>query len=312
MQIVKFRSDRDLSRLETYLADRYLESRQAVSWLPARLHDLIYRVAMQETDEGREKSADHIYWWEENGEIAACILPDGENVYVSIRDGWESLVPEMIDFSEKNCLPLFNKTDDGSVKFWFAIGSGQSCLQETLIRRGYAKYPEEEFVNCVYPVETVFSAVLPKGFRLLYGEDYPNKENKWSALRLSFHPDWEAPDYTASMTPYVGRTSSALYRDSFECLVVDENSEEKNNVCAYCFVYVDKRTGTALVEPVGTREKYRHRGFGTAMMHGVFKRCRRLGIKKCYVYSFGGRRDFYAAVGFRTETSNGFWYKTLR
>lgn len=71
MKVVKFESNSDLDRLESYLRDRYFESGHAISWLPARLHDLIYRVGVQEMNEGREKSVDHIYLWEENGEIAA-------------------------------------------------------------------------------------------------------------------------------------------------------------------------------------------------------------------------------------------------
>lgn len=311
MQIVQFSPDRDIPRLEDYLADRYIESRSAVSWLPARLHDLIYRVGAQEQDEGREKSADHIRLWEENGEIAACLLPDGENIYVSIRSGWERLFPEMISYAEKNLLSLLPEAEEGSVKIWFAVDSGQDYMQETLKERGYEKYPEEEYLSCIHPGEKELSPELPAGFRLLYGEDYHNEENKWSALRLSFHPDWEAPGYRASMAPYAGRKNSALYRDSFECVVVTDDPAESNDVCAYCFTYVDKRTGTAMVEPVGTREKYTHRGLGTALMHGVVKRCRQLGIEKCYVDNFGWRKDFYAAAGFRVETSCGFWHKRL-
>lgn len=58
MRIVKFVPDRDLDRLEAYLADRCLESRRAATWLPARLHDLIFRVGRQESDDGREISAE--------------------------------------------------------------------------------------------------------------------------------------------------------------------------------------------------------------------------------------------------------------
>ncbi len=47
------------------------------------------------------------------------------------------------------------------------------------------------------------------------------------------------------------------------------------------------------------------------MMRGVLNRCGSLGLEKCCVDSFGRRKDFYAAAGFRTETSIGFWYKTL-
>lgn len=153
---------------------------------------------------------------------------------------------------------------------------------------------------------------LPGGFRFLFGEDYPNEENKWSALRLGFHSDWESPDYRAGMNPYRARKNSSLYRDSFECVVVDDNAKEGNPVCAYCFVYVDKRTKSALIEPLSTREKYRRKGIGTAMLHGAVLRCRKLGIERCYVDSFGWRKDFYAAAGFFTESSVSFWYKTLR
>lgn len=311
MTIRKFQIENDLDRLESYLRKRYFENHNALSWLPERLHDLLYRVSAQESDEGREKSADYIFLWEEDGEIVACILPDGENIYVSIKEGFEQLFAAMLAFSEKNCRPLFPRTESGAVKFWVAISDGLPYAQKTLIDSGYGKYEEEEFMNCVYPQNAEASADLPHGFRLLYGEEYPDEENKWSALRMGFHPDYESPDYRAGMNPYHERKKSSLYPGSFECIVADDNAAENNNVCAYCFVYVDKQTKTALIEPVSTREKYRRRGFGTAMMHGAVQRCKELGVEKCYVDSFGRRKDFYNAAGFFTENSIGFWYKTL-
>ena len=47
-------------------------------------------------------------------------------------------------------------------------------------------------------------------------------------------------------------------------------------------------------------------------MYGAVQRCKEKGIKKCYVDSFGWRRDFYNAAGFFTEDSISFWYKILR
>ena len=94
--------------------------------------------------------------------------------------------------------------------------------------------------------------------------------------------------------------------------MIDETTSEANNVCAYCFVYVDRQTRTALVEPVSTREKYQHKGIGKAMMHGVMRRCKEIGVERCYVNSFGWRKKFYNAAGFVTEDTVGFWYKFLR
>lgn len=48
------------------------------SWLPERLHDLIYRMDIQYTDAGNPKFSNYIFIWEENGEIVGCILPDGD------------------------------------------------------------------------------------------------------------------------------------------------------------------------------------------------------------------------------------------
>ena len=58
MEVRKFRLHCDLQKLEVYLRNQYLENRNMTSWLPERLHDLIYRMGAQETDGGREKSAD--------------------------------------------------------------------------------------------------------------------------------------------------------------------------------------------------------------------------------------------------------------
>lgn len=311
MQIRKFQPEKDLEKLEAYLRNQYCRNQNMSSWLPQRLHDLIYRMGAQEADGGRERSVDYIFLWEEKEETLACILPDGENIYFSIKNGFESLFRSMLAYSEENCLPLFHKAEDGSVKFWVAANDSLSYMQKNLLEAGYTRYAEEDYDNCVYPQKISVSVDLPEGFALLYGEAYDDEENKWSACSLGFHPDWEAPDYRTNMNPYLARKRSSMYQDSFECIVVDENAQEKNDVCAYCFVYVDKQTKTAFIEPVSTREKYRHKGIGTAMMHAVMLRCKEMGIEKCYVNSFGWRRKFYNAAGFSTEDSIGFWHKII-
>ena len=311
MRIVHFQPDRDLYRLESYLRERYFEYRDAGSWLPERLHDLVYRVGSQEGDEGRPKSAGFIFFWEDNAEIVACVLPDGENVYVSIRDGYEQLLESMIVFSEQHCRPLFPAREDGSVKFWFAVSDSFPYMRRTLSELGYGEYPEKEYTVCVCPQTADMAAPLPEGFRLRYGDEYPDEEKKWSALRMGFHPEYEGPGYRASMRPYTERKRSGLYADSFECLVTEDRAEGDNDICACCFVYVDRRTRTALIEPVSTRERYRHRGIGTAMVRGAVERCREKGVEKCFVDAFGERKDFYLSAGFFTEDSISFFHKIL-
>jgi len=311
MNIRKFQLHKDLSDLETYLRSQYLSNRNMSSWLPQRLHDLIYRTGAQESDRGITRSADYIFLWEENERIVACILPDGENIYISIKSGFEYLYKDILSYSEENCLPLFHKADDDSTKIWVAANDSLSYMQEALLSSGYSRYHENDYDNYVYPLQIQVSVNLPEGFKLLYGDEYENEQNKWSACSLGFHPDLESPDYRVSMNPYHSRKKSTMYQDSFECIVVDEKTQESNNVCAYSFVYVDRQSSTALIEPVSTREKYQHKGFGKAMMHAAILRCKEIGIEKCYVNSFGWRKHFYNAAGFITEDSISFWYKTV-
>ena len=169
MQIRKLQPATDLQKLEVYLRQQYFANQNMSSWLPERLHDLIYRVSAQEVGGGRERSMDYIFLWEENEEIIACILPDGENIYTSIKAGFEQLYPALLSYSEEHCLPLFGKADDGSVKFWVAANDSLTYMQETLLDMGYARYAEEDYDNYVHPLETSVSVDLPKGFALLYG-----------------------------------------------------------------------------------------------------------------------------------------------
>lgn len=311
MKIKKFDIERDLMKLEEFLRNQYLANRNMTSWLPERLHDLIYRMDTQYTDEGKLKSSDYIFLWEDNDKIVGSILPDGDAIYISLKNGYEDLFSTIVSYAEEKCKPLFEKEKDGSIDFLIVVNDSLKYRKEFLESNGYTRQKEEDYDNYVYPQEMNVSINLTEGYKLVYGDEYTDEENKWSACNLGFHPDLENPNYRNDMGAYNSRKKSSMYKDSFECMVIDENTIEKNDVCSYCFVYVDKKSKTAFVEPVSTRERYRHKGIGTAMMHGVMLKCKELGIEKCYVNSYDWRRKFYNAAGFSTEDSIGFYHKKI-
>lgn len=114
MPIRRFESQKDPEPLSRFLRELCDSAAGPVSWLPARLHDLLYRVAAQERLDGRAVSGDYIFLWEQGQQLNACLLPDGENIYLAIRPGYESLFPALITFAEANCLPLFPAAVDGT------------------------------------------------------------------------------------------------------------------------------------------------------------------------------------------------------
>lgn len=312
MKIKKFNLDNDLKQLESFLRNQYLENKNMTSWLPERLHDLIYRMDTQYTNAKKNKSSDYIFIWENNDEIVGCILPDGDAINISIKSDYGALYKTIVSYAEEHCKPLFETLEDGSIDFLVITNDSLKDRTRILEENGYIRQKEEDYDNYVYPQETNIEVNLPIGYKLLYGNEYPDEENKWSACNLGFHPDLESPNYRNNMEAYNSRKKSSMYKDSFECLVIDENATEQNNVCSYCFVYIDKESKTAFIEPVSTREKYRHKGIGTAMMHGVILKCKELGIEKCYVNSYDWRRKFYNASGFITEDSIGFYHKKIK
>ncbi len=311
IQIIKFNKEKDLNRLESFLRNQYFENKNMTSWLPERLHDGIYRMDAQLVDAGKEKSSDYFFLWEENETIVGCVLADTDTIHIFIKNGFEELYKDMVKYAEENCKPLFKIKEDGTIDFCIILHDSLKNRVEILKELGYEKQVGEDYDNYVYPQEIDVNIDLPNGFKLVYGDEYINEVNKWSACNMGFHPELESPNYKNKMNPYESRKKSSMYKDSFECLIIDENSHDSNDVCSYCFVYVDKESKTAFIEPVSTREKYRHKGIGTAMMHGVIQKCKNIGVEKCYVNSYDWRRKFYNAAGFITEGSIGFWIKNI-
>ena len=167
MKIKKFDIENDLINLEEFLRNQYLKNKNMTSWLPERLHDLIYRMDTQYTDAGKPKSSEYIFLWVDNNEIVACILPDGDAIYISIKNGYEDLFESIVSYAEENCKPLFEKDADGSIDFLVIANDSLKYRKEFLEMNGYSRQQEEDYDNYVYPKNTDVSIDLPKGYKLV-------------------------------------------------------------------------------------------------------------------------------------------------
>ncbi|MBE6930690.1 MAG: GNAT family N-acetyltransferase [Ruminococcaceae bacterium] len=309
MEIHRFELNRDLARLENHLRACYDESHRMTSWLPQRLNDLLFRIDPQHSCRPDFiPSRDYIFICEENNNIRACILPDNDAIYVSIRRGFDYLFPEILTYAQTHCRALFHPDKNGQILFLVVTHDSLTARTAELARRGYVKQAEQDYDNFILPMKFSGEITLPPGFHLVYGESIPNEYAKSAACNLGFHPENEdCSHYQVNMYGYRGRKDATMYSDSFECLVTASDGD----ICSYSFCYVDKLSSTAFIEPVSTRQKYRRMGIGSAMMAGIALRCRDLGIEKCYVNSYDWRRKFYNAAGFTTEDSIGFWTRPL-
>ena len=312
MTIKRFNKKEDYERIISFLTEQYKINKNMVCWLPERFDDLIFRIDTLYHDErGQEKSQDYIYIFEENNEIVGVVIPDGDSFNSCIKNGYEYIFSKMLDLSEKELLPLFEKNENGEIDFLVVSHDSLTYQREELLKRGYIRDEAGDYDNVAKPLETNYEITLPQGFKQVYGYDFPDLV-KMRACHYGFHPvDDDGnlyKEYGEGPKSYITRKQSRYFKDSFESLIVTDDGD----ICAYSFCYVDKITNTALVEPVSTREKYRKLGLCKAMMHGIINKCKELGIERVYVNSYDWRKKVYNSSGFETEDSIGFWHKKIK
>ena len=312
MNIKKFNKNQDYDRVISFLTNQYKDNKNMVSWLPERFDDLIFRIDTLYHDErGLEKSSDYIYLFEDNNEIVGIVVPDGDSFNSCIKKGYESIFSQMLDLSEKELLPLFEKEKDGSINFLVVSHDSLEYQAEELKKRGYTRDEAGDFDNVQHPLETNYEINLPDGFKQVYGENLDDNM-KAKACHYGFHPADDDGILTGTFREgalaYQGRKNSQFYKDSFESLIVTDDGD----ICTYCFCYVNKNTSTAFIEPVCTREKYRMKGLAKQMLYGVINRLKEMNIENCYINSYDWRKKVYNSAGFETEDSIGFWHKKIK
>ena len=312
MKIKRFNKEEDYDRVIKFLRDNYRENKSMVSWLPQRFDDLIYRVDVLHHDErGLERSADYTFLFEDDeNNIVALLVPDGDSFNSCIKKGYENIFSEMLDLGEKELKPLFKTEEDGTINFLVVSHDSLKYQQEELLKRGYVRDEAGDFDNVLHPLETNYVIDLPEGFKQVFGENI-NDGMKSTACHYGFSPEFDNGDLTTDPSEgtlsYRGRKNSQFYKDSFESMIVTIDGD----ICSYCFIYVDKETSTAFFEPVSTREKYRHKGFATQMIHGAINRLKEMGIENAYINSYDWRVNVYRSAGFETEDTIGCWHKRI-
>lgn len=312
MTVKKFEIKEDYERVSGFLTDCYRHNKNMVCWLPERFDDLLLRIDTLYRDErGQKASSDYIYIFEEDHEIVGVIIPDGDSFNSCIKRGYEYIFGDMLDLAEKELQPLFEWDQNREIDF--LVISHDSLKYQTieLSKRGYLKDNAEDYDNVQHPMETHYHICLPNGFQQIYGHGL-DENSKAKACHYGFHPEDDDDILTGKfregILSYQARKQSRFYKDSFESIVVTGD----NDICSYCFCYVNQELSTAYIEPVCTREKYRGMGLCRQMLYGVINRLKAMNIENAYINSYDWRKTVYNRCGFETEDSIGFWHKKIQ
>jgi ribosomal protein S18 acetylase RimI-like enzyme len=129
------------------------------------------------------------------------------------------------------------------------------------------------------------------------------------AARVELHREvWAPSRFTGD--GYARLQRKPIYRPDLDLVVVTPAGE----LASYCIVWWDPASRTGEFEPVGTAERFRGRGYGTALMRDGLRRLHTLGAEHAIVIS-GTReerapsRRLYAASGFDVAFRYETWMR---
>ena len=229
------------------------------------------------------------------------------DVYVNLRDGYEALADEIIEYAETQ-MPRF----DGEKAF--VLFPGQTALIEAVRRRGYVVVHEE--VDHAFDFETgTLDYPLPKGFHMI---DPPACEPEklarcfWkgfgSGERAPFE-NWAArvtgDDWTAQRSYYgvLGETLAppphATY--DYNVIIADESGE----YACFSGMWWVPENRLAYMEPLCTIPEHRGKGLAAAALSAHVRRLRPLGAR----LMTGGGSPFYSHIGYNREIRWQHWKK---
>ena len=291
----------DYGAVMDFLREIYLQTRTQHCWLPQRWEYAEHAVNHMNVARGDDSWQRYIGIWEEHGRIVGIShKEEGNNAFLQIRPGYDSLTDEMLDFAEaviavrtsdgKKCLNVWSRESDG-------------YRNERLAYRGYTRGDDGNYYNG-QPLSQTFTPRPPDGYSLISAVEETDALRRVNAGHAGFHPEEEAleevPEHFARME------QAPLFLPELELMT----QYRDGILTSFCVVWYDEMTKTGMFEPVATHANHRRRGLGKAMLLEGLRRLQTLGAEHAFVESYGDQRKaFYHAAGFEAFDKDWYWTK---
>lgn len=288
-----YQTEEDYWRIRQFLREVYLlNSRHDYSWPMLRwdywrwhVNENIFKLNIPEV----------VFLWELDGQIAAVLNPDSPGeAFFQIHPvlGAEVSMAEMLEVAEQH---LTRTKKDGHRELIVWINAWDEKSKQIFGERGYArsKFQAEHMRRRSYKMP-VPPGLPPEGYIVrALGEVAELPARSWLSWK-AFHPD-EPDQAYGGWEWYQNVQRIPLYRRDLDIVAVAPDGE----LSAFCTVWLDDVTRTAVFEPVGTHPDHQRRGLGKAVMAEGLRRAERLGATLASVSSSGdGAHALYASMGF--------------
>jgi GNAT superfamily N-acetyltransferase len=288
-----FQTDEDYWRIRQFLREvSLLNDRHDYSWSLLRWDYWRWHVNLNILHFNLENM---IHLWEVEGQIVAMLNPDGNGeAFFQIHPAFRSDVSMsgMLNLAEQK-LARTNEAVKQELLAW--VNGDDDSTKKIFSERGYvrAKFSAEHMRRRCFSKPIPDAPILEGYVVRALGAEAELPARSWLSWK-AFHPD-EPDEKYQGWEWYKNVQRVPLYRRDLDIVAVASSGE----LAAFCTVWFDDVTRTAVFEPVGTHPDHQKRGLGKAVMAEGIRRAQRLGATLATVSSYGkAAHALYESMGF--------------
>jgi mycothiol synthase len=288
-----YRDEEDYWRIRTFLREvSLLNELHDYSWPLLRWDYWVWHVNMNIYHLQLE---DVVTLWEADGQIVAMLNPDSPGeAYFQVHPAYGHLVSlaDMLDVAEQK---LFKTDKTGKKDLLAWVNESDTKTKALFAERGYVRSRfKAEHMRSRSFTQPVLEPAPPAGYTVrALGDESELPARSWLSWK-AFHPD-EPDEKYQGWEWYKNVQRIPLYRRDLDIVAVAPDDE----LAAFCTVWFDDVTRTAVFEPVGTHPDHQKRGLGKAVMSEGLRRAEKLGATLATVSSYSeGAHALYHSMGF--------------
>jgi GNAT superfamily N-acetyltransferase len=294
-----YRSTDDLYEIGKLIRRAYSSDKYFNAWSSCRFDIWAQRrIADAEVFHAPEWQEGFRLWRAENGVlVAAAFAHDNHRLrknpeqYAFILDpDHRQLTEELLDWTESNIAPEIEILQSNQALNQLVQSRGYICSNDFMVIR------EKELIDI--PVEPMG---LAQGYSITVLD-----EARWQDYFCAVHEVFNMMD-TVEAFSSIRRAPSNV--DELHLDAVNE----KNEIAAFCSVWLDRENNVAEFEPVGTVPQFQKKGLGAALLADACNRLREMGCPRVKVESWSesvGANKLYNACGLIEKDRLYSWKKT--
>lgn len=238
--------------------------------------------------------------WEDEYGIVSLVLTEGATIWGETffvfrdeADKTPELMGRMCDFAERF---TSKPSDDGQHNFYkVCIQNDDMILTDFLQKRGYKKTDHRQRIMAKTYSNEPEEVVLPKGFIIKDGRTvspfYTALAHNHSFRYIQKNDGGEKGFEKIRAMPD--------YRPELDLVLFDSEGQP----AGIAIFWINERSKTAILEPMGTVWWYRKMGLGKALLIEGINRTRNYGCSQV----IGGDQPFYWQMGFESKKEHYMW-----